>query len=94
MNAETNIKHFQIGNTVITRNAATLLTEEDISNGITRHQSGDWGDVCTEDFEVNNNSINTGRKLLSSYHSVRGVKFWIITEADRQTTKVLLPEDY
>ena len=66
----------------------------DMSDGLTRHAKGDWGDVCEEDWQDNDESIAEGFRLFSVYHDRKGVKFWIITEADRKTTTVLLPEDY
>jgi len=58
------------------------------------HQAGDWGDVCDDDRQANNRALTEGTRLLSVYHSATGVKFWIITEADRSITTVLCPEDY
>ena len=59
-----------------------------------RHQSGDWGDVCDEDRATNEKALELGMRLLSVYHSKRGEKFWIITEADRSSTTLLMREDY
>jgi hypothetical protein len=59
-----------------------------------RHQAGDWGDVDEHDRQENELSLKNGFRLLSVYHAANGVKFWIITEADRSATTVLLPEDY
>ncbi|MFD2112545.1 hypothetical protein [Thiorhodococcus fuscus] len=59
-----------------------------------RHVQGDWGDLTTEDFEANRLALREGFRLLSSYRISDGVKVWIITEADRSVTTVLLPEDY
>jgi hypothetical protein len=58
------------------------------------HQSGDWGDVPEEARQENELALQQGFRLLSAYSSTEGVKFWIITEADRSSTTVLLPEDY
>jgi hypothetical protein len=58
------------------------------------HHSGDWGDVGPEDHAANVRALVEGTRLFSVYHSQTGVKFWIITEADRGATTVLLPEDY
>jgi len=62
--------------------------------GIQRHQAGDWGDLDTHDRQENERALQHGGRLFSQYHSNAGVKFWIITEADRSSTCVLLPEDY
>jgi hypothetical protein len=62
---------------------------------LSRHHSGDWGDLCPEDVQSNNEALELGNRLLSSYRipgSEQNV--WIITEWDRSVTTVLLPEDY
>jgi hypothetical protein len=59
-----------------------------------RHVTGDWGNVCSEDAEANDAAVGERARLLSSYTSDEGVRFWIITEADRSLTTVLLPEEY
>lgn len=84
---------FQLGQTVITRNAADRLNPADVHRCIGRHQQGDWGELCAQDVAQNERSLQEGR-LVSVYHDLAGVKFYIITEADRSVTTVLLPEDY
>lgn len=59
-----------------------------------RHLSGDWGDVCAADWVENDLSLANGFRILSAYHTPDGVKFWVITEADRSMTTFLLPEEY
>ncbi len=88
------IAKFKLGQIVATPNALSQLIHEDILRGIQRHQAGDWGDVGDEDRQENELSLKEGFRLFSVYHAVSGVKFWIITEADRSATTVLLPEDY
>ena len=85
---------FRVGRINSTRNALEQLSENDILSGLQRHQAGDWGDVCDEDRKANDESLPNGTRLFSVYHCTHGVKFWIITEADRSVTTVLLPEDY
>ena len=85
---------FPLGQIVITRNALDTLNPEDMSKALTRHASGDWGDLCEDDRRENELSLKEGYRLLSAYHAADGTKFWIITEADRSVTTVLLPEDY
>lgn len=85
---------FPLGQLVATPNALTHLSQEDILTAIHRHQAGDWGDLSEEDRQENAFSLQKGFRLLSVYHSAQGVKFYIITEADRSVTTVLLPEDY
>jgi hypothetical protein len=83
---------FPLGNTVITRNAKSRLTDFDAIESLKRHHRGDWGDVA--DPQENERSLAERGRLLSVYYTREGVKFWIITEADRSATTILLPEDY
>ena len=70
------------------------LAPRDVAGGLVRHLSGDWGDVCEQDRKENEFSLKEGFRLLSVYRDTDGTKFWIITEADRSATTVLLPEDH
>jgi hypothetical protein len=79
---------------VITTAAAKVLAPAEVSRAISRHSRSDWGDVVEEDRQANEEAVRLGYRLLSSYRDTKGVKFWIITEADRSATTVLLPEDY
>jgi hypothetical protein len=85
---------FQLGQIVATPNALNHLTQDDIRSGIIRHQSGDWGDLDADDRKENDLALERGTRLLSAYQASNGVKFWIITEADKSSTTVLMPEDY
>jgi hypothetical protein len=82
-----------MGRIVTTAQARQRLTEADILNGVRRHQSGDWGDLADADRKENERSLNEGHRLVSVYHATTGIKFQIITEADRSASTVLLPED-
>jgi hypothetical protein len=59
-----------------------------------RHSKGDWGELDSHDIRENEFSLGRGLRLLSSYTTAAGDKLWIITEADRSTTTLLLPEEY
>ena len=59
-----------------------------------RHANGAWGSVCEEDKKENDESLKNGCRLLSQYELPDKTKFWIITEADRNSTTMLFPEDY
>jgi len=85
---------FRLGTIVATPNALSKLTQDDILRAIQRHQSGDRGDVDVHDREANDRALTEGTRLFSVYHSATGVKFWLITEADRSVTTILMPEDY
>ena len=93
MNSIPNSK-FPLGLLTATTTAAGVLPQGDIADAISRHASGDWGEVCDEDRAENELSLVEGFRLLSVYTSSTGVTFWIITEHDRSITTVLLPEDY
>lgn len=83
-----------LGRMVVTANARNILTDEDINAAIDRHKSGDWGCIGEADWKANDNAIRSGERILSAYDSAAGEKFWIITEADRSYTTVLMPDDY
>ena len=85
---------FPLGRLVATPNALEHIPNPEILAALQRHLTGDWGDVDEHDREENELSLKEGFRLLSVYRSAAGVKFWIITEADRSATTVLLPEDY
>jgi hypothetical protein len=83
---------FRLGRLLITRHALETLDATDIATALARHVRGDWGDVCTEDWEDNDLSVTDDRRVLSSYTDRNKTGFWIITEADRSATTVLLPD--
>jgi hypothetical protein len=84
-----------LGRVVVTPGALKLLTEarEHPFNYLARHATGDWGDLCTFDRHQNQIALRDGYRVLSSYEVPAG-RVWIITEADRSVTTILLPEDY
>jgi hypothetical protein len=93
----TNAKaRFALGQLVATPGALAALTESGQSPQlfIARHVSGDWGECCVEDQLANDQALLHGERLLSVYRTAMDVKLWIITEADRSSTCVLLPEEY
>jgi hypothetical protein len=85
---------FPLGAVVMTPAAMESLNAEDVAAAIERHAQGDWGDCGPEDRQENEFSLRIRLRLLSVYHDRSGTKFWIITEADRSATTVLLPDDY
>lgn len=85
---------FQLGQVVITPGAQTAIGSLDVMLALQRHEQGDWGVVCDEDKQSNDEALIEGNRVLSAYDSVRKVRFWIITEADRSVTTILLPEEY
>ena len=85
---------FPLGRTVITSAALDALDPEDVKACLVRHAEGDWGTLCPEDQKANELALAEGFRLFSVYHDRHRTKFYIITEADRSVTTVLLPEDY
>ena len=87
---------FSLGQLVATPGALAAL--EKAGQGpldfLSRHVHGDWGDLCEEDRRENQFSLERGFRLLSSYRTLAGVKLYVIAEADRSATTILLPEEY
>jgi hypothetical protein len=93
----TNGPRFPIGRPVITPAAQAALDAAGIEGVLllARHIHGDWGDLDVEDLASNELALLTGNRLLSSYNLPDGSgTVWIITEADRATTTILLPGEY
>ena len=89
-------RRFPLGQTVATPGAIKAIAEagQTPQEFLNRHQSGDWGEVDEHDRLENEQSIAEGYRLLSVYTLSNGVRIWIITEADRSSTTILLPDDY
>lgn len=87
---------FPLGQVVATPGALEALTEAGQTPWalLQRHQTGDWGDVPPEDQQENNFSLQHELRILSAYTLRTGVKLWLITEADRSYTTLLLPSEY
>ncbi len=88
------VPKFSPGQIAITANAQEQLSPSDVQTALRRHLAGDWGDCDSEDAAANEDALLHGERLLSVYHTADNVRFWVITEADRSATTVLLPEDY
>lgn len=78
-----------------TPGALAALEEATVSptSLLARHHQGDWGELCPDDAESNRQALEHGSRIFSSYE-IGALKVWVITEADRSATTVLLPEDY
>lgn len=87
---------FPLGQIVATPGALEALeqTGQTPLEFIARHVRGDWGDVCEEDAEANQQALQDGSRILSSYRTKLDEKLWIITEADRSSSCVLKPNEY
>lgn len=84
----------QLGRLVITPGVHSLNATMTVAFAVAGHKLGRWGQVPIEDHEANNRALDLGERILSVYSTRDGTKFWIITEADRSQTTVLLPEEY
>ena len=89
-------ERFELGQTVATPGALQALakTNETPLPYLVRHSAGDWGDLTDDDRRENELSVKDGFRILSAYPLRDGTKIWIITEADRSATTILLPEEY
>ena len=88
------LRRFNLGQMVITSNAQSVLSAEDVSSALRHHSRCDWGDVCADDAKVNERGVREQGMILSSYQSATGVTFWVITDPGHEVTTVLLPDDY
>jgi hypothetical protein len=87
---------FPLGQIVATPGALRALVEagQNPMEFVRRHQSGDWGEVTEEDQRENDFSVTHGFRILSAYRTTRDARLWVITEADRSATTILLPDEY
>lgn len=87
---------FKPGRILITQGASKVLEQEQLDpmTFICRHLTGDWGLACAEDAQANEEGVNEGYRIMSVYQTPGGQKVWIITEADRSATTLLLPDEY
>lgn len=85
---------FSAGRILTTANAASQLSGPDVTTALRRHLSCDWGDLNFHDRQQNERALLDGCRLFSAYRSDQGQRFYVITEADRSVTTLLLPEDY
>jgi hypothetical protein len=90
MNTQTQL--FPLGQVVMTPGFLGLGL--DPAPFLARHQSGDWGDNAQADSDENDFSVYNGFRIISSYRAPDGQPFWVITEADRSATTLLLPDEY
>jgi hypothetical protein len=93
---------FELGQIVATPGALAATTDAQRRYFLTRHSIRDWGQVCGEDWEANDAAVKDGDRILSA-HPIDAAKpcegfgdntLWIITEADRSVTTLLLPDEY
>jgi len=92
---------FNLGQIVATPGALEVLEASGQTPQffLEKHQCGDWGEVCQEDKELNDQSLVDGSRLLSAYKTLKGERIWIITEAvgddgRRSVSTILTPQEY
>jgi hypothetical protein len=92
---------FNLGQLVATPGAIETMAEggHDPLEFLRRHVRGDWGEVCDEDKQANDDALVNGGRLLSTYMTSNDDKLWVITEAEdeqrhRSATTILLPSEY
>lgn len=87
---------FALGTVVATPGAIEALDQAGVNGGalVLRHVKGDWGDVPPPDAAMNEEAITNGSRIMSSYTLSTSVRIWIITEAGRHCTTLLLPDEY
>jgi len=86
-------KNLELGQVVATPACLDAIGEEGIGLALALHRRCHWGEVDEEDRATNDEAHRVGTRILSQW-TVRGEKFWIITEADRSSTTALLPSEY
>jgi len=87
---------FPLGQCVATPGALAALEEagQTPADFLARHQGGDWGDIHPDDKGANEQALRDDARIFSVYVTSRGAKLWVITEADRASTCILLPDEY
>jgi hypothetical protein len=92
----TSVRRFALGQTFITPGAeeALQIAGQTAIEFLRRHMSCDWGELSAEDLCENEFSLRNGFRLMSNYRTREGQQLWIITEASRGSTTILLPSEY
>lgn len=87
---------FALGAIVATPAAMEVIGKAGVAPSafLDRHVRGDWGDVCADDKVMNHVAVKLGNRILSAYTTSKGDALWVITESDRATTTLLLPNEY
>lgn len=81
----------------MTRGVNDLVADDEhfakfVWDSLKKYRSGDWGDMCKEDWHLNDEAVSNGSRILAAYEGEH--KIWIITEWDRSATTILFPDEY
>lgn len=85
---------FPLGRVVATPGVLSQVPLAEVLLALRRHAAKDWGNLDSHDQRANDEALVVGARVLSAYETDDGTKLWVITEADRSSTTVLLPEEY
>lgn len=84
----------ELGKTVMTLGVSEGIAPNEVFKALQRNESGDWGEVKSEDRESNEEALKSGDRLLSIYKDSNGTRFYVMTEANRSVTTVMLVSEY
>ena len=85
---------FELGQLLMTPGVNDAIDIGTRIYALVQHSAGNWGDVVEEDKQANDEAVENDGRIFSAYSSNDGTKFWVITEADRSSTTLLLPSEY
>ena len=85
---------FELGRLVATPGVLDAVPRGELLSAVGRHLKGDWGEVPDGDARENELALRCGFRIVSAYRRANGTEFFIITEADRSYTTVLLKNEY
>jgi hypothetical protein len=90
------VVRLRLGQLVATPGAVEAMARagQDPAPLLARHRCGDWGEVDAADAAANDRAVREGERVLSAYTLRDGTRLWVITEADRSSTCILLPDEY
>ena len=83
-----------LGLIAVTRNAMAQVHRSEACEALARHVVGDWGEIDPDAWKVNEQALEYGRAIVSCYLDRHDRRFLIVTDADRSSTTILLPDEY
>ena len=87
-------KSITLGRLLVTPGVIEKVSQVELLDALARHRTHDWGNIGPEDWAANDRAALHGGRILSTFDTECGTRFWIITEADRRVTTALLPMEY